>query len=251
MHIEGSSVSSLPYIDDKLAAVMMYGISTGFENSQFLGLKPNPAAAPGLSVGAYNTCSGSPQYWTYTYAGENLLKPGGVSGTNDRMMKFDGCVPATSSRSYAYLNLTTSSYDRLPADNPDGYDQPCITPIGNFQCYLQIKSNMNLRWLQYNASQCTASLDIEFSDGTFLRDKKKQIRPGEFVPFTDTSGVSVHPADRDCLKNGQGHWFYVQIDLTPFQNLRVKRIIVGFDNSNNTSIRGNWRVYFDEVTLGY
>ena len=244
MRFPGLTSSGL-FIDDKMAAVLLYGMATGFETAQYLGESPNQAARnpPALGVGAYSACSGSPAYWTYSYgtADTNFIGKPQSAFQNLRAMRFDGCALAAASRSYAYMDLASSQYDGL-GDDPN---TPCGTP-----CYLQIRSGYNLRWLQYNYAQCTISLDIEFNDGTFLRDKMKQVQPGEFVPYTDTAGVSVHPADRSCSKYGQGNWFFVQIDLTPFQNLSIKRIIVGYDNSNNTLIRGNWRAYFDEVTLG-
>lgn len=56
------SKSSL-FMDDKEGATMMYGLQTGFEVAQFLGLLPNPApVSPSVGVGAYNTCSGNPDY---------------------------------------------------------------------------------------------------------------------------------------------------------------------------------------------
>lgn len=245
----GFDTSSIPRIDDKLAIAMTYGIDTGFEQSQYLGLDYNPddpALPPGylrVSTWGSPSCSGAdrPWYWTYNYANEPIgnNKPPLGSG-NNRVMRFDGCSKTTGSPNYAYATFTTAFFDKANG---------CGSP-----CYFEIKSNTNVRWYQYNYSQCTISIDIEFAEplqnynGTttyYLRD----YRPAASQRYKDTAGVSVHPADRDCSKYSQGSWFYNQINLGTFAGKHIKRFIIAYDNSN-TNIKGDWRAYFDPIILG-
>lgn len=238
MHIPGMKALSVPSIDDKLGINMLYGMSSSFEVSQFLGTSPNLAPSPRNGVGAYNTCSSStfPTYWTFNPPDGSNNVPAGNGGTAGRYTKYQGCALNSSSPNYAYMEFYSAF-----SDGPSDLQASCGS-----QCYQKIQSGMDLRWIQYNGSQCTATLDIEFTDGTFLRDKKVG-----GMPYTDTAGVSVHPADRHCSVYGQGYWFYVEINLNPFVGKTVKRVMLAYDNSNNTSVKGNWRVYFDAVTLGH
>jgi hypothetical protein len=242
--------TTIPTIDDKLGAVMMYGIDTGFESSQFLGLTPNPNVEPPgyVGSGSYATCQGLPAYWTYTYASQGMsTKKPPLPAPNDREMRFDGCAKSGTSPNYAYATISSSRYDGVDTHGGTNLPQPCGTT-----CYLRIQRGMNLRWYQYNAQQCTVSLDIEFveqlpsANGShFLRD----YRPGGQA-YRDTAGVSVHPAERDCGKYGTLNWFYVQINLDPFEGLHVKRILAVYDNSR-TNLKQQWRVYFDPIILGF
>lgn len=230
-----------PTMDDKMAASLMYGMSSGFEVSEFLGLYPNPnAEGPGyLNSGSYSTCQGLPAYWTYTYASQGMSsnKPP-LAGVNDRLMKYDGCAKTSGSPNYAYATIASAYYDSAGS---------C-----GVTCHLKVTSNMNLRWYQYNSQQCTISLDIEFwetlpssGNSRFMRD----YRPNN-QPYRDTAGVSVHPADRSCSIYGTGQWFYDQINLSPFAGLHIKRILVAYDNSNDTTRKLQWRAYFDPIILG-
>ncbi len=80
---------------------------------------------------------------------------------------------------YAYMKLASADED---GNGKNG--APC-----GAGCYLRVQSGMYLRWEQNNQYSCTVSLDIEFTDGTALRDQ----------PLVDNFGVSVHPAQRTCF----------------------------------------------------
>ncbi|RIK41543.1 MAG: hypothetical protein DCC58_12330 [Chloroflexi bacterium] len=99
---------------------------------------------------------------------------------------------------------------------------------------------MKLRWLQYNGVQCTAIVDIEFTDGTRLSSSSA----------TDTAGVSINPKNRTCNTYGTGFWFYVEVNLSQFAGKRIKRWLFTYDNSVS-NIKGNWRIYFDDPNLGF
>lgn len=217
------STSAL-YIDDKEALTMMYGIWTQFEVSQFLGLYQTlPYYAQ--SVHSFGNCgTGYPDYW--------VVNPPTVSPNGGRAMEFKGCADNNgTSPNYAYMPLAL--------DQHDGQGRDLVGPqpaCGNSAtaCYLKIQANTVLSWQQYNATKCTVSIDLEFTDGTTLRDSG----------LTDASGVSVHPAQRTC-KTG---WFIVSVNLGSLAGKTVKRWLIAYDSPNTS---GTWRTYIDDLKVTY
>lgn len=101
-------------------------------------------------------------------------------------------------------------------------------------CYLKVRSGMVLTWEQYNVTQCTVSVDIEFSDGTTLRDSG----------LTDSDGYDVHPQYRPCYSG----WHTVSINLSPLAGKTIRRILIAYDNPNGSS---TWRSYVDDLKITY
>jgi hypothetical protein len=141
-------------------------------------------------------------------------------------MQFRGCADYNgTSPNYAYMPFATSSQDSLT----NGGLNKCGDP-----CYLKITSGMHLTWEQYNALQCKVTVDLEFSDGTTLRDSG----------LLDTEGHSVHPQNRPCYLG----WHTVTIDLSPLAGKTVRRILLAYDNPSGF---GKWRSYFDDLYISY
>lgn len=216
------------FIDDKTAVTMMYGPRTQFEVDQFLGLH-QVIPEPRSGTFSHANCSvGFADYWTYSPGSEGI--PASPSG--GRVMRFQGCaVNNGSSPNYAYMDF--SSYSSDGSRNEDGSVVPACGSI----CYFQIRSNTKIRWEQFNASnKCWVSIDIQFTDGTWLRD----------YGHTDTNGRGTHPAARGCHVTPQGSWFTVTIDLGNFAGKFVRRWSIGYDYAHD---HGQWRTYFDNIRI--
>jgi hypothetical protein len=217
-------------IDDKEAATMENGLWTEFESNQFLGLSPNIPAAPASGVSSFANCStGGPDYWTYNGGTDGVPS----SPTGGRFMRFEGC---SVSGGYAYMTIASQDQDNVGENdetNPPTQVNQCGAP-----CYFKIGTGTTIGWYQYNVGHCVASLDLEFTDGTTLRDSG----------LTDQNGVSVHPAQRPCTYYGKGNWFYVSINLSPLAGKTVKRWMVGYDETQYGG-SGTWQVYFDDVRV--
>lgn len=210
------------YIDDKEGATMLYGPWTQFEVSQYLGLYQTfPLYS--TSVSGFDNCgSGDPDYWTYDRGSVGIP----YSPNGGRVMQFRGCaVYNGSSPNYAYMPFATSFEDSPSNQGPNKCGDPC---------YLKVTSGMHLSWEQYNALQCKVSVDLEFADGTTLRDSG----------LTDNYGNSVHPASRPCFSG----WRTFTVDLSPLAGKTIRRILIAYDNPNGLS---KWRNYFDDLKITY
>jgi len=203
--------------DDKEAANMMYGPDTRFEAGQYLGLyQTNPLHITGVQQ--FNCSSGVPDYWTYS---QGNTPPSGGS----RSMRFSGCAIANGGDpNFAYMKLASANED---GNGKNG--APC-----GAGCYLRVQSGMVLRWEQNNQYSCKVSLDIEFTDGSALRDQ----------PLVDNYGVSVHPAQRTCFSG----WRSISINLGSLVNKHIKHIFVVYDDPNGS---GQWRSWFDNIRITY
>jgi len=203
--------------DDKEAANMMYGPDTRFEAGQYLGLyQTNPLHITGVQQ--FNCSSGVPDYWTYS---QGNTPPSGGS----RSMRFSGCAIANGGDpNFAYMKLASANED---GNGKNG--APC-----GAGCYLRVQSGMVLRWEQNNQYSCKVSLDIEFTDGSALRDQ----------PLVDNYGVSVHPAQRTCFSG----WRSISINLSSLVNKHIKHIFVVYDDPNGS---GQWRSWFDNIRITY
>lgn len=210
------------YMDDKEGATMLYGPWTHFEVSEYLGLYQTlPFYESG--VHSFGNCgTGYPDYWTYNPGSVGI--PSSPSG--GRVMQFAGCAVSNgSSANYAYMPFAVSSHD-----SPQyGGGAQCGDP-----CYLKVRSGMHLSWEQYNVTQCTVSIDIEFLDGSSLRDSG----------LSDTEGHSVHPQYRPCFSG----WHSVDVNLSSLVGKTIRRILIVYDNPNGTS---TWRSYFDNLQITY
>jgi hypothetical protein len=215
-----SGQKKLPYIDDKEATTMLYGIWTQFEVSQFLGLN-NALPFYQQSVHSYSNCAtGYPDYWTYD---PPVLSPNG-----GRAMRFSGCAVGNgASPNFAYMPIAVAEHDGTALYNPQ------VPACGN-PCYLQVRNGLTLKWEQYNTSTCTVSIDLEFSDGTTLRDSG----------LVDNFGVNVHPSQRTCF----AAWRSISVDLSPLAGKTIKRWLIAYDNPNAS---GTWRSYIDNLRVNY
>jgi len=101
-----------------------------------------------------------------------------------------------------------------------------------------IRPGDHLRYHTYFYQQNTMAVDLEFTDGTNLRDLGK----------VDQNGVNVHPAWRYVYPTGQ--WLYFDIDLSSLAGKRIKTVMVAYDNGN-THTTGQFRAYVDQVKIGY
>jgi hypothetical protein len=229
MWIDTNGAKPWLLIDDKEGAVMTYGIETGFSESQFLGLYPNVPPSPNQNVGTYldvvcgATTGGSPDYWTYN-AGEDGI--GELGNGKGRYMRFRGCAKSSSSVAKAYMTLAGNSH-APGGDGPGAQGASC-----GFNCYQQIQSGMNLRWLQRNAQGCAAFISLEFTDGTFLHSSQYNV--------VDTAGRRLTAVDR-CTHYPVGPptgGYFIQIRFSGSENSTVlnktiKRYIVVYDNTGN------------------
>lgn len=214
------------YIDDKEGDTMLYGPWTQFEISQYLGLYQTLPFYM-AEVHSFGNCgSGYPDYWTYDRSAVGI--PSSPNG--GRVMQFRGCAVSNgSSPNYAYMPFATSAEDSNGATT---------TKCGD-TCYLNIQPGMMLSWQQYNVTQCTVTIDLEFSDGTTLRDSG----------LRDTFGYSVHPQFRPCFSG----WQTFTVNLAPSSGptlvgKTIRRILVAYDNPNGS---GTWRSYFDDLRVSY
>lgn len=224
----GAEKSAL-YIDDKEGATNMYGIWSKFEVSQYVGLYQVPPTYS-IGVASFGNCgTGAPDYWTYNVSSEGI--PSSPSG--GRVMRFRGCATSNGSTpNYAYLPL--ASYERdSNGEDTSGPRSPCGSP-----CWMKITSGTHLRWEQYNATKCTVTFDLEFTDGSSLRDSG----------LYDSAGRSVHPTNRTCVVTPQGSWYSVDIDLSPLAGKTIKRWLLVYDTPLDS---GTWRSYFDNVRVTY
>ena len=203
--------------DDKEAANMMYGPDTRFEVGQYLGLYQTTPLYP-YGVQQYGCVAGNPDYWTYSQG--NTPPSGGL-----RSMRFSGCAIANGTDpNFAYMKLASADED---GNGKNG------TPCGA-GCYLRVQSGMYLRWEQNNQYSCKVSLDIEFTDGTALRDQS----------LVDNYGVSVHPAQRTCFSGRRS----ISINLSSLANKHIKHIFVVYDDPAGS---GSWRSWFDNIRITY
>lgn len=249
MWFDPSGSKSVLLMDDKEAATIMYGIETGFENSQFLGLLDstgrNPSPSLSMNTASYqSSCSGStggtPDYWTYNSGTDGIPEAG--PGKN-RFMRFRGCAKSSTLLGKAYIPL--ASYDHVSGGG-DSYGDNGGNPNCGYPCYVTIQAGMNLRWLQRNEEGCAVIVSFEFTDGTYLHSSHLGVR--------DTSGRTITPAGRCTYFPPGSSWFFVQVNFSQTENYSVvgktiRRVLVVYDNTGRIRTE-RWRTYFDDVILG-
>jgi hypothetical protein len=113
------------------------------------------------------------------------------------------------------------------------------------QNWLTIKPGMHLKWLQYNYQQSTVSVDLRLRD---TRGNIRYIRDASRI--VDQSGVRVHPAARGGYPTGQWLFFDVDLSAPGYEDLRIDRWMLAYDNGNNGNI-GQFRTYFDNLRVEY
>lgn len=227
------------FTDDKAGATMIYGISTSFEVSQFLGLLnasgQNPVPMPANNVAAYAaTCtaasSGNPDYWTYNAGTDGIsASPGG-----GRFMRFRGCARSASLQARAYMFLASSTHDS------SGHQGSACAA----NCYQKIQPGMSLQWLQRNQEGCAAIISLRFTDGTYLHD---------YPAVADTSSRTVVPYLRCQYYPAGGGWYSVRVNIGEYSALigkTIDRYLVVYDNGATPKIE-KWRIYFDDVRIVY
>ena len=222
MCFQGNLAQRELYEDDKQRVVQLYGPMTDWEEYRYQarGDVDTPAytrAASGLQLGPTGQEFG-------------VTPTGGI-----RQERFAGNGDTT--YSFAYMRLFTAEQEAANTIAP----------------YLQLTSGMQLHWRQYNYRQETIALDMEFMDGSTLRDSFVTDN-GQPRHLRDNYCISVHPAERDHDCNGQyvsteSRWFEYIVDLSPLAGKKVKRIFIAYDNGN-THITGPFRAYFDDLYLG-
>jgi hypothetical protein len=135
---------------------------------------------------------------------------------------------STSSYSYVYLTLFTHEDDT-------GVDQNWLT----------VKPGMHLKWLQFNYQQSTVSMDLRLRDPygniRYVRDDSR---------IVDQSGVRMHPAARGNYPTGQWLFFDVDLSALGYEDLRIDRWMLAYDNGNNGYI-GQFRTYLDNLRIEY
>jgi hypothetical protein len=204
--------------DDKHGATMLYGVRTGWEpgfaDGQLSRIAPNLA----LNVSGY-------------YPGLNpelgpVLGEFGVPTYGSKYERLAG--RSTSSYSYVYLTLFTHEDDT-------GVDQNWLT----------VKPGMHLKWLQFNYQQSTVSMDLRLRDPygntRYVRDDSR---------IVDQSGVRMHPAARGNYPTGQWLFFDVDLSALGYEDLRIDRWMLAYDNGNNGYI-GQFRTYLDNLRIEY
>ncbi len=210
------------YEDDKQGVVQLYGPMTDWEENKY-------QARGDVDAPAYTRTASALQLGP-TGAEFGVTPIGGT-----RQERFAG--NADTDFSFAYMRLFTSELDASTNPNP----------------YVRIDNGMQLHWRQFNYRQQTVSLDIEFTDGTTLRDSTV-FDNGQYRHLRDNYCISVHPAEREYDCNGQyvsteNRWVEYIIDLSPLAGKKIKRTFIAYDNSQSR-LTGPFRAYFDDLYLG-
>lgn len=223
-------------MDDKEGDSMMYGIFTGFEQSQHLGLlknNQNPVSASLLNVRPYGCGGGVPRYWTYNSGQDGIYTTAPGGNGSPRFMKFEGCSVGSG---YAYMVLADAAHNGTS-------DAPEVCPgTGRTGCYQQINSSSKLRWLQYvpsGSSTCTVSIDLEVSNGSTISTLRDS-------GATDQGGRSIHPAERSCNLWPRDQWLYFEVSLSPLAGKWITKWMVAYDNTKYGAT-GNWRIAIDDL----
>lgn len=208
--------------DDKQGATQLYGPDTGIEeqDGEARG-EINRAAFPPRTVV-------DPQLSPIIF--ENGVQPWNTRDENpanlqSKMLRLYGI--AQSNYSYSYQTLFT------------GQNNAAAQPADERFYWLRVQPGMELQWCQYNWRQSTMTIDLQFTDGSTLRDSGLQ----------DRGGRSVHPAQRGGI--GTGFWFCPTVDLSPLVGRRIQRIMVAYDSgtNNNAATGQEYRAYFDEIRI--
>jgi len=82
----------------------------------------------------------------------------------------------------------------------------------------------------------TIGVDLEFSDGTSMRD----------LSFFDHEGRNVHPGNRDPLPRGR--WNDVRVELSRKVGGVIRKVKVCYDNGF-TKKTGDFRAFLGHLTL--
>lgn len=205
--------------DDRRGVTQIYGPLTGFETSYTLNwfLGYTYANTLGLeNVPAYGNGVTSPQL--VRVSAESVAPYNVIPYRGSRQLKLYGV--ANSNYSYVYMKLFRATDDEA----------------GSNSRHLTITNGMTLSWRQFNHAQARISVDIDFADGTTLRDSG----------LKDQNNITVHPAGRGVY--GTGLWRYFTVNLSPLAGKRVKDILIAYDNGNN-GVTGVVRAYFDNIEI--
>ncbi|MDQ5825938.1 MAG: M10 family metallopeptidase domain-containing protein [Chloroflexota bacterium] len=206
--------------DDKHGATMLYGVRTGWEPGFAEG--QHHRIAPNLALIVTGYFAGlNPELSPVTNVNEFGVMPYG-----SRMSRMAG--RSLNSHSYVYFTLFTGEDDT-------GVDQNWLT----------IKPGMRLKWVQYNYQQSPMSVDLR------LRDPRGNIRYiRDDSRIVDQSRIRVHPAARGNYPTGQ--WLFFDVDLSQlgYEDLRIDRWMLAYDNGNN-GYADQFRAYFDNLRVEY
>lgn len=208
--------------DDKQGVVQTYGPVTDWEEGRY-------QARGDVDASAYT------QLASGVFLGPVGRELGVIPTGGDRHERFVG--NADTPTSFAYMRLFTSEQDES----------------GNTQPYLKLTNGMQIHWRQFNYRQQTMSLDMEFTDGSTLRDTL--VNDGAQVRhMRDNYCISVHPAEReyDCFGryvSTENRWVEYIVDLSPLAGKTVRRIFIAYDNGQSR-LTGPFRSYFDDLYLG-
>jgi len=223
MCFQGNVAQREIYEDDKQGMVQLYGPVTDWEENF-------QQARGDVNAPAYTRTASTLQLGP---TGNEL----GVSPTGgSRQERFVGT--ADTPYSFAYMRLFTSE---------QGVNVPVPPP------YVKITNGMQLHWRQFNYRQQTIALDMEFTDGSTLRDSFVNDN-GQPRHLRDNYCISVHPAEReyDCFGryvSTENRWVEYIVDLSPLAGRTIKRIFIVYDNGQS-HLTGPFRAYFADLYLG-
>ncbi|NJM39708.1 MAG: matrixin family metalloprotease [Anaerolineae bacterium] len=202
--------------DDKWGITQLYGPWTSWETGyQTVGLIDYVAYLKDAT--GYNNNSAPPPE-----LGPRFSELGVPVPTGSRYYMMSGFAQAN--YSYMYFSVFEGTLDW-------NWSNPSVQ-------HLVIAPGMRLRWKQFNYQQRRMSVDITFTDGTWLRGSG----------LTDTAGICVHPACRWVYPTGVWHSF--EVNLTPLAGKKIRNIMIAYDNGNSGET-GQFRGYFDDLMITY
>lgn len=156
-----------------------------------------------------------------------------VSAQNDEYSTYQ--TPSGGHFMFRLTGIAQSSYSYLYAQAVPGGDQYYIVQPGDYLHYDFLLT-----------SQATMAIDIEFTDGSALRDLIK----ADGQRYKDQNGIPIHPAFRADYSGYMGRWGSIDVLIGdgPAVGKRIGRIGFAYDNGQ-TLQTGIFGAYFDNVRI--